>query len=105
MAREKTGDLESIKYDFNTVPECQIQLDNGKWYRVTPRDFRSFNGPRRFVKYPNDEPVFEEFEGGLYYWNTNTRVKEPIGKGIQYIHTMPREVHLRPHERHLLDKK
>ena len=65
MAREKRGDTESVKYDFNTVPECQVQLDNGKWYRVTPLHFRSFNGPRRFVKYPEGEPVYEEYDGAL----------------------------------------
>jgi hypothetical protein len=104
MAREKTGDTESIKYDFNTVPECQVQLDNGKWYRVTPLHFRSFNGPRRFVRYKGEEVTYEEYDGTLYYWNTNTKVKEIIGKGVQYIASMPRISQVRPNERHLLDK-
>jgi hypothetical protein len=103
MPKEKSGHTETIKYDFNTIPECQVQLDNGKWYRATPLHFRSFNGPRRFVRYPEGEPVYEEYDGALYYWNTNTKVKEPIGKGVQYIESMPRITQIRPHERHLLD--
>jgi hypothetical protein len=100
---EKRGQTETLKYDYNTVFESQVQLENQKWYRVTCREFRSFNGPRRLVKYINGEPNYEEYKGALYYWNTNIKVKEPKEFGTQYISTMTREVQLRPHERHLLD--
>jgi len=103
MPKEKSGHTETIKYDFNTIPECQVQLDNGKWYRATPLHFRSFNGPRRFVRYKGEEVTYEEYDGTLYYWNTNTKVKEPNGFGVQYIESMPRKTQIRPHERHLLD--
>lgn len=102
---EKKGQTEKLKYDFNTVIESQVQLENGKWYRVTCRDFRSFNSPRRLVKYVNREPIYEEYNGPLYYYNTNIKVKEPNGFGTQYLNNIKKEVLLRPHERHLLDKK
>jgi hypothetical protein len=102
---EKRGQTETLRYDFNTVIESQVQLQNGKWYRVTCREFISFNGPRRFVRYSKGEPSYEEYNAPLYYWNTNIRCKKPKEFGTQYIHTMKREVQLRPHERHYLDKK
>ena len=105
MSEKKVNTIQ-LKYDFDTVKETQIQLKKeGKWYRVTCREFRSFNGPRRFVRYPNGEPTYEEYNAPLYYWNTNIRCKKPEGFGTQYIHNVKREVHLRPHERHYLDEK
>jgi hypothetical protein len=102
---EKRGATIKLEYPFNSAGCLEVQLPNGNWYRVTCREFRSFNGPRRFVRYPNGEPTYEEYNAPLYYWNTNTRCKKPEGFGTQYIHTMKREVQLRPHERHYLDEK
>jgi hypothetical protein len=102
MGKEKTGQTEKLKYDYNTALESQVQLENGKWYRVTCREFRSFNGPRRLIRYENREPVYEEYNSPLYYWNTNVICKEPIGFGPQFIHNMPRQSNIRPNERHLL---
>lgn len=102
---EKRGQTETLKYDFNTVIESQIQHKNDKWYRVTCREFRSFNGPRRLVRYVDNKPTYEEYKGPLYYWNTNIKVKKPIDFGTQYIHDFKPQVYLRPHERHLIDKK
>jgi hypothetical protein len=102
MPKEKTGQIEKLKYYFNTVPESQVQLSNGKWYRVTCREFRSYNGPRRFVHYVDGQQIYEPYECPLYYWNTNVICKEPIGPGIQYIHDRPRKALIRPNERHLL---
>ena len=102
---EKRGQTETLKYDFNTALCSEVQLKNDKWYRVTCREFRSFNGPRRIVRWVKNEPVYEQYEGPLYYWNTNIKVKEPNEFGTQYINNKKPEVLLRPHERHLLDKK
>jgi hypothetical protein len=63
---EKKGQTETLRYDFNTVINTQVQLQNEKWYRVTCREFRSFNGPRRFVRYPNGEPTYEEYNAPLW---------------------------------------
>jgi len=100
---EKGGQTEKLRYDFNTALCSEVQLQNQKWYRVTCKEFRSFNGPRRIGKWVNEEPVYEQYNGPIYYWNTNTKVKELKGFGTQYNHTVERQVMLRPHERHLLD--
>ncbi len=102
MPKEKSGQTEKLKYHFNTVPECQVQTQSGRWYRVTCREFRSWNGPRRFVHYNNGEQTYEHYEYPLYYWNTNVICKEPTDHGVQYIHNMPRKTQIRPNERHLL---
>ena len=101
---EKRGQTETLRYDFNTVKCSEVKLQNDKWYRVTCKEFRSFNGPRRLTTWINNEPVHEEYDGPIYYWNTNIKVKEPKGFGTQYTHDVERQVLLRPHERHLLDK-
>lgn len=76
---EKRGNTGKLKYDFNTAWVCEVQFENGKWYRVIERDFRSFNGPRRITK-PNPAVLGKihvgtqtfDYEGPYYYWNTNT---------------------------------
>ena len=99
--REKRGSTESLKYDFPTEKECQVLLNN-KWYRATPRDFRSWGSARRIVYYNNNQPDYEEYNGPVYYWNTNKICKQPTEGGTQYISYMEREAKIRPTERHLL---
>ena len=42
---EKTGNLEKLTYDFNTAANLEIFMVNiDGCYRVTSREFRSFNG-------------------------------------------------------------
>lgn len=66
---EKTGQTIKIKYDFNTASNLEIFMPNlDGWYRVTSREFRSFNGGRRI----NDEV----YEGPVYLYNTNKRVNK-----------------------------
>ncbi len=61
---EKTGNTESLKYDFNTASNLEVFMPNlDGWYRVTSREFRSFNGKRRI----NSEP----YSGKTYYYATN----------------------------------
>ena len=43
--REKKGQLEKLKYNFNTAKAVYVKMNN-KMYRITERDFRSFNGER-----------------------------------------------------------
>lgn len=73
---EKRGQTGKLKYDFNTVDNLEVQLDE-TWYRVTPRDFRSFNAPRRINKI--------KYEGPVYLWGTNNIIKELKSTGIQYV--------------------
>jgi hypothetical protein len=42
---EKTGNIEKLTYDFNTASNLEVWMPNlDGWYRVTSREFRSFNG-------------------------------------------------------------
>ena len=70
---EKTGNLAKMEYDFDTARNLEIylpKLDN--WYRVTSREFRSFNGRRRING--------ESFKGNLYKYGTNKKVS---GEGYE----------------------
>jgi hypothetical protein len=61
---EKTGNTAKIKYDFNTAANLEIFMPTLKnWYRVTPREFRAFNGKRRINH--------EGYEGPIYIYDTN----------------------------------
>jgi hypothetical protein len=73
---EKRGHTGKLKYDFNQANNLEIQMGE-TWYRVTPRDFRSFNAPRRITEI--------EYNGPIYLWDTNTIVKEPKLIGVQHI--------------------
>ncbi len=96
---EKKGFTGKLKYDFPEHKLLEIQLGE-KWYRVTPREFRSFDGNRRITS----DGVVTEHHGSLYYYNTNTvAAKENTNKTV-YSAAFPRkEIVLRPHERHFLD--
>ena len=41
MSGEKTGDLEKMVYDFPTEGVLEVMIKE-KWFRVTSREFRSF---------------------------------------------------------------
>ena len=98
---EKKGSTEKLKYDFPTEKECQVLL-NSKWYRATPKDFRSWGSGRRIIHFISGELVTKEYNGPLYYWNTNVICKEPIDDLIQYISSMPRQSIRRPTENKFL---
>lgn len=79
MAEKKgfTGKLEHWGYETHWVLE--IKGKNDKWYRVTERDFRSYNGDRR-IKYPGktelgnpfQDITTEDYHGPYYFFETNT---------------------------------
>jgi hypothetical protein len=48
MGAEKRGQLEKMRYDFPTEAVLEVQI-KGTWYRVTSREFRSFDGHRRLT--------------------------------------------------------
>jgi TPR repeat protein len=98
---EKKGNTVQLKYDFNTVKETQIQLKKeGKWYRVTCRAFRSWDGPRRIVYYENGEPKPQKYTGPLYYYESNKRAKKQNKFKTVYLHEIDKPVFQpRPHER------
>jgi hypothetical protein len=96
---EKKGNLGQLKYDFNTKWSTEVQLeDDGKWYRTTCREFRSFDGPRRiFLK--NEEGVWEyvNYEGPIYMYDTNTKVVKNNTYKIIYVKVW--EIEKRHHEK------
>ena len=65
---EKKGNIEKLKNDFNDSKLLEVYLPKlDKWYRVTCRDFRSFDGKRRVQG--------KNYEGPLYAYGTNRLVK------------------------------
>ena len=81
---EKRGHLVKMEYDFDTagVLEVWVPKLNG-WYRVTSRDFRSFDGKRRITKPIKPQGKGEicnvpmetkEYFGPVYMWGTNNYV-------------------------------
>jgi hypothetical protein len=73
---EKQGQTEKLIYDFDTARSCEVQLPNEIWYRVTPREFRSYSRPRRIHELRGSEMVIQEYNGPIYFYNTNKIVKE-----------------------------
>lgn len=79
---EKRGETEKLRYDFNTagVLEVFIPKLNG-WYRVTGREFRSFDGKRR-ITLPTEvhlgkvDVPMETFDywGPVYMFGSNKEV-------------------------------
>ena len=74
---EKRGETEKLRYDFNTSGLLEIYM-NDNWYRVTGRDFRSFDGPRRIteptvVELGNVKVPMQTYEywGPVYMFGTN----------------------------------
>ena len=66
--REKTGYIEKIVYNFDTSKNLEIFLPTlNRWHRVTPSEFRSFNGKRRIQG--------QEYEGPVYIYNTNKKTR------------------------------
>ena len=84
---EKRGHLEKMRYDFPTEAVLEVQI-KGNWYRVTSRDFRSFDGHRRFTK-PLQQPglgmkdledlefiTYDYDDGPLYMFGSNIQVEK-----------------------------
>lgn len=68
---EKRGATAKLNYPFNSAGCLEVQLPNGKWYRITPREFRSYTYPRRISHYVNKKYVTEEYNGPVYLYETN----------------------------------
>tara|TARA_B110000977_G_C10647204_1_gene326486 strand:+ start:205 stop:537 length:333 start_codon:yes stop_codon:yes gene_type:complete len=87
MSGEKKGQLEKMRYEFPTEAVLEVQI-KGTWYRVTSREFRSFDGHRRYTK-PVQQPglgmknmdslefVTVDFDyGPLYMFGSNKEVRK-----------------------------
>ena len=83
MAEKRGLEQLNLINDYNMAGCLEIyNSELGGWYRVTCKDFRSFNGPRRitepqYVEHGNvDVPmVTYEYYGPVYAWGTNTVVE------------------------------
>ena len=80
---EKRGETEKLVNEFNTAGVLEVFMTklNG-WYRVTSKDFRSFNGLRRLTEPSTTEkgnPWVDmktyEYYGPVYQWGTNTIIE------------------------------
>jgi len=79
---EKRGETEKLKFDFDQANALEIKHKTLGWYRVTSRDFRSFDGPRRTIAPEqvtqgrvNFPMITTLYEGPVYFWGTNKRVE------------------------------
>lgn len=86
---EKTGHIEKLINPFNTAGVLEVfmpKLDG--WYRVTAREFRSFDGKRRITeptKVEKSNPWVKmrtyEYIGPIFLWGTNMELVDPTGEG------------------------
>jgi len=82
---EKRGLTVKLVYDFPTQLCTEVFMD--EWVRVTCKSFRSFNGPRRILKFnPENKPFYEEYNGPVYLFETNIPLKDMNKKGYVYPH-------------------
>jgi hypothetical protein len=73
---EKTGKTVKIVYPFPTHRCLEIKHHNtGNWYRVTPREFRSYSRPRRIMVAHNSKLIPHPYDGPIYFYETNIKVK------------------------------
>jgi len=101
---EKRGLTGKLLYDFNTAKAVYVKNKDGRFVRVTERDFRSYNGERFILERVDGELQHVPYKGPIYYHNTNRKCKEPIGENkVQYAHDKPWVSVRRPHERYLED--
>lgn len=79
---EKRGNTVKLVYHFNTAACLEVQLPNGNWYRITAREFRSYNYPRRILV--NGE--YQIYEGPVYLYGTNIEADDEIDKkGLLFV--------------------
>lgn len=80
---EKRGDTGKLECPFNQDGSLEIFNKKGNWSRVTSREFRSFDGPRRIYQPKevirghgnlNVEMEYVDFYGPIFAYGTNTQV-------------------------------
>ncbi len=81
---EKKGHLVKLHYDFDTAGVLEIWIPKLEgWYRVTSREFRSYDGKRRITKpikpqgrgeIYNVPMRTDEYHGPVFLWGTNDYV-------------------------------
>ena len=103
---EKRGQTEKLVYDFPTQLSTEVGYEDGTWNRVTCNRFRSYNGPRRILFITEDgKGEYKEYNGPVYYYESNKKVKDRVKKGYAYLHDIAPKPQLRPGENHFLDNE
>lgn len=93
---EKKGSTVKLFYDFPTQLSTEV-FDGKEWNRATCRYFRSFNGPRRIMKFDKkNQPYYEDYKGPVFLFETNIKLKDMNKKGYVYVHDTPPEAKPRP---------
>lgn len=101
---EKRGQTEKLVYDFPTQLSTEIGYEDGFWIRVTCNRFRSYNGPRRILHLDKDgKGEYRDYNGPVYYFESNKRVKDLSKKGYVYLNDIAPKPQLRPGENHFLE--
>jgi hypothetical protein len=94
---EKKGNTVKLIYDFPTQLSTEVLTDD--WVRVTCKNFRSFYGQRRILKFNlKNEPYYEDYTGPVYFFETNIKVNNPQSSGYQYLNGRRPESKLRQYE-------
>jgi len=80
---EKRGSTGKLECPFNQDGSLEIKTKKDVWSRVTSREFRSFNGPRRIYQ-PTDivrghgnldiKMEYVDYFGPVYAYGTNDQV-------------------------------
>jgi hypothetical protein len=95
---EKKGNTVKLIYDFPTQLSTEV-FSSGEWVRVTCRHFRSFNGLRRIMKFnKQNESYYEDYNGPVFLFETNLKLKDMNKKGYVYPHDTPPKAKPRPYE-------
>jgi hypothetical protein len=96
---EKRGNTRKLIYDFDTSKCLEVEKNN-KWYRVTADTFRSYGGKRRIMRYDQDDILYEDYVGVVYYNSTNIVVpNDELTPTTMYINELSKYSKKRTHEK------
>lgn len=98
MSYKKNNVIGKLHYDFSTNLACYV-LNKDKWVHSTERMFRSFNGKRKLAGMMDGEYLEIEYDGPIYYYNTNELVsKSKLEPGINWGSNTPQQTTSRRNE-------
>jgi len=88
MKRGFTG-ANQLKCDFDDTGVCEVQI-KGVWYRTTHRDFRSFDGNRKYTIIKMGQRITIDYDGPVYFHSTNQKTEKLGTEKIIYCPDNPR---------------
>jgi len=78
---EKKGNTVKLKYDFPSQLCVEVYVPSLKdWHRITCKEFRSWCGQRRILKFKGDfgtaerESYYEDYNGPTYFYDSNKKI-------------------------------